>query len=241
MGESFGVALGEVAVITFNRPVNILSSGVLRDLIITLDALRESAKVLVFFGEGATFVAGADIREMSGFGVEEARSFARLIHSAFNAIEAFASPVIAGVNGFALGGGCELALACDIVIASESAVFGMPEINLGIVPGGGGTKRLADRIGKIKAKELILTGRRVSADEALRIGLVNKVVPKDRLKEEVLSLAGSIAAKPVQCARATKRLVEAGSFEEEMSVWASLFSFDERLRLMTEFLERKKG
>ncbi|MBI2413678.1 MAG: enoyl-CoA hydratase/isomerase family protein [Deltaproteobacteria bacterium] len=240
MGESFGVVPGEVAVVTFNRPVNILSSGVLRDLVGTLDALKESAKVLVFFGEGTTFVAGADIKEMYGFGENEARSFARLIHSAFNAVEAFPVPVIAGVNGFALGGGCELALACDIVVASESAIFGMPEINLGIVPGGGGTKRLAERVGKMKAKELILTGRRVGADEALSIGLVNKVVPRGRLKDEVLSLASTIAHKPVQCLRAAKRLIESASFEEEIGVWTGLFSFEDRKRLMGEFLERKK-
>lgn len=243
--NGFNTVIDEVSVITFNNAkVNILSTPVLTDFISVLETLGSSPKetrVLVITGEGATFVAGADIREMSYFGPKEALEFARLIHKALDTLEGFSRPTIAAVNGFALGGGCELALSCDLAVASEAAQFGQPEINIGIIPGAGGTQRLPKRIGAFKAKELIFTGRRIDAQEALSLGLVNKVVRKDRLMEEVMGLAVLIASKPAQCIEAAKRLIDSGSMEKEVDEFGKLFSYADRKRLMLEFLERKKG
>ncbi len=243
--NGFKVEIGDISVITFNgAKVNVLSTAVLNDLISVLEILDSSpkkVKVLVITGEGATFVAGADIKEMSAFGPAEALDFAKLIHRALDILEGFRRPTIAAVNGFALGGGCELALSCDLAIASEAAQFGQPEINIGILPGAGGTQRLPERIGRLKAKELIFTGRRVGAEEALTLGLVNRIVPKDRLMEEVMGLAALIASKPVQCLEATKSLINSGSMEKEVEEFSKLFSYDDQKRLMREFLEKKKG
>lgn len=243
--NGFNTVIDKVSVITFNNAkVNILSTPVLTDFISVLETLGSSPKetrVLVITGEGATFVAGADIKEMSAFGPEEALDFAKLIHRALDILEGFRRPTMAAVNGFALGGGCELALSCDLVIASEAAQFGQPEINIGVLPGAGGTQRLPKRIGSLKAKELIFTGRRVGAEEALTLGLVNRIVPKDRLMEEVMGLAALIASKPVQCVEAVKRLIDSGSMEKEVEEFSNLFSYDDQKRLMREFLEKKKG
>jgi len=230
----------EIALLTFNNPkVNIFSTPLLNDFITALEVIRTAkVKVLVITGEGSAFMAGADIREMSGFTPGQATDFSRLFHKALNRVEEFPRPVIAGVNGFALGGGCELILACDIVVASESAIFGQPEVNLGIIPGAGGTQRLAVRIGKMRAKELIFTGRRVSAQEALSIGLINKVVPKDELMREVMSLAETIASKSSQCLEASKALISSGSLEKEIEAFSSMFSYEDQKRLMNEFLEK---
>ena len=230
----------EIALLTFNNPkVNIFSTPLLNDFITALEVIRTAkVKVLVITGEGSAFMAGADIREMSGFTPGQATDFSRLFHKALNRVEEFPRPVIAGVNGFALGGGCELILACDIVVASESAIFGQPEVNLGIIPGAGGTQRLAMRIGKMRARELIFTGRKVDAPEALAIGLINKVVPKDDLMREVMSLAETIAAKPLQCLEASKALIDSGSIEEEIEAFSSMFSYEDQKRLMNEFLKK---
>ncbi|MBI5468301.1 MAG: enoyl-CoA hydratase/isomerase family protein [Deltaproteobacteria bacterium] len=243
--NGFKAEIGDISVITFNgAKVNVLSTAVLNDLISVLEILGSSpkkVKVLVVTGEGATFVAGADIKEMSAFGPEAALDFAKLIHKALDTLEGFSRPTIAAVNGFALGGGCELALSCDLAIASEAAQFGQPEINIGVLPGAGGTQRLPKRIGRLKAKELIFTGRRVGAEEALTLGLVNRIVPKDRLMEEVMGLAALIASKPAQCLEAAKSLIDSGSMEKEVEEFSKLFSYDDQKRLMREFLERKKG
>ena len=234
---------GEVAVITFNQPrANVLSSEVLKDLVKTITALlHRNPKALLITGEGKTFVAGADIKEMSEFGQgqSEAKAYARLFHHAMNSIADFPWPVVAAVNGFALGGGCELTLACDIVLAADNAVFAQPEINLGIIPGAGGTQRLPKRVGSLIAKELILTGRNVNAKEAMNIGLINKVVPEEKLFEEAMGLCKLIASKPVQCIEAIKTLIDSGSMEDEIEAFGSLFTYEERRELMENFLKKK--
>lgn len=240
--RGFSVERGDVTIIAFNQPrVNVLSTPVLSALCEALDdiAADKAVKALVITGKGATFVAGADIKEMSGFGLNEAAQYARLFHRCMNAVEAFVRPVIAAVNGYALGGGCELVLACDLAVASDAAVFAQPELSLGIIPGAGGTQRLAGRIGAMAAKELIFTGRRVSADEAAAIGIVNRVVPKGRLDAEVMELAQTIAQKPVHCVEAAKMLIDHGTLEREIEVFTRMFSYDDRKALMEEFLKKK--
>lgn len=241
--NGFKTEIGEITLLTFNNPkINIFSTAVLDDFIAALETLRASkVKVLVITGEGNTFMAGADIKEMSTFTPQQASGFARLFHKAIDLVENFPAPVIAGVNGFALGGGCELILASDIVIASEAAVFGQPEINLGIIPAAGGTQRLPRRIGVLKAKELIFTGRKVSTQEALSIGLINKVVPRDTLLKEVMDLAKVIAAKPLQCLEASKALISSGSMGKEIEIFSSMFSYEDQKRMMRDFLAKVKS
>lgn len=237
----FKLELGEIALLTFNQPrVNILSTGVVKDLVQALKGMHSSkdVKVLMITGEGSTFLAGANIKEMCNFSIEEAKRLATLFYEATKLIEDLPLPVIAAVNGFALGGGCELTLACDLVIASDTAVFGQPEINLGIIPGGGGTQRLSNRIGRLRAKELIFTGRRVSANEALSMGLVNKVVSKDRFFEEVIAIAKDIASRPLHCLEAAKRLINSGSLDKEIDEFSKMFTYADQKRLMGEFLKR---
>lgn len=239
--HGFKTEIDEITLLIFNNPkVNLFSTAVLNGFIAALETFRSSkVKVLVITGEGNTFMAGADIKEMSAFTPVQAAAFSRLFHRTMNLLENFPRPVIAGVNGFALGGGCELILASDIVIASEVAVFGQPEINLGIIPGAGGTQRLPRRIGVLKAKELIFTGRKVSAQEALSIGLINKVAPKDALLKEVMDLAKGIASKPLQCLEASKALIYSGSLEKEIEAFSSLFSYEDQKRLMRDFLAKR--
>ncbi len=169
-----------IATITFNRPkaLNALNSALLSELSDALDAViaNEDIRVLVLTGSGdKAFIAGADIAQMSAFNALEAKAFARMGHDAIGKLQALPIPVIAAVNGFALGGGTEMALACDFIYASEAAMFGQPEINLGIIPGFGGTQRLSRLIGINRAKEMILTGRNIKATEAFDMGLVNKI------------------------------------------------------------------
>lgn len=190
-------ALGQVARITVERPeaLNALSTAVLLDLDEAISrATREAPRAVVLTGAGGkAFVAGADVAEMAGMSRLGAAAFGALGNRVFRALEQLPMPVIAAVNGFALGGGCELALACDLRIASETAVFAQPEVGLGITPGFGGTQRLARLIGPARAKELLFTARRVDAPEALAIGLVNRVVAAEDLSDEALALADRIA------------------------------------------------
>ena len=193
--ENFIVAVEDsVATVTINRPeaLNALSPAMLRELDAVLDELEaSSAAVVILTGAGKAFVAGADIAQMRGIGAEEARAFSELGSRGFRRLELFRLPVIAAVNGFALGGGCELAMACDIRVASDKAKFGQPEVGLGIIPGFSGTQRLPRIVGVSKAKELILTGDMIKADEALAIGLVSTVAPH----EELLPACGALAKK----------------------------------------------
>jgi enoyl-CoA hydratase len=237
--NGFRLETGEITLITFNMPrVNIFSTGLITDFINAINTLHPSKvlKVLIITGEGNAFLAGADIKEMVNFGTAEAKDFAKLFHQAMSLLEDFPMPVVAGVNGFALGGGCELILTCDIVIASETAIFGQPEINLGIIPGAGGTQRLTKRIGRLRSKELIFTGRKIDAKEALLLGLINKIVPRDKLMEEVMSLAKVIASKPSQCLKVSKYLINSGSLEKEIEGFSLMFSYEDQKRLMEDFL-----
>ena len=190
-------AEGMVGVITINRPkaLNALNSQVLEELDQTLDAVDlESVRVLILTGAGEkSFVAGADIGEMSTLTKAEGEAFGKKGNDVFRKLETFPIPVIAAVNGFALGGGCEISMSCDIRICSENAVFGQPEVGLGITPGFGGTQRLARIVGVGMAKQMIYSARNIKADEAYRIGLVNAVYPLEELMPAAQKLAASIA------------------------------------------------
>lgn len=239
--NGFKLNSGKVSTLTFNQPkVNLFSTEVLEDFIHALETLGQSrdVKVLVITGEGKTFIAGANIKKMVRYSPKDAEKFSKLFHHALNMVENFSRPVIAAVNGYALGGGCELVLACDLAVASDEAVFGQPEIDLGIIPGAGGTQKLQDRIGKLKAKELIFTGRKVSADEALSIGLVNRVVSHDKLFDEAMSLANTIASKPLHCLEAAKDLINSGSMDKEIEEFSKMFSTDDQKRLMNKFIKK---
>lgn len=204
-----------IATITFNRPkaLNALNQALLAELAQALQAVGadEEIRVLVLTGAGEkAFVAGADITELATFGPLQAKGFARAGHDIIGGLQGLSIPVIAAVNGFALGGGSEIALACDFIYAADGARFGLPEITLGIMPGFGGTQRLPRLIGANLAKELMFTGRMITAAEALQIGMVNKVVPAASLMEEVLKTAREMAAKGKASLRAVKQAVNSG-------------------------------
>jgi enoyl-CoA hydratase len=197
---------GAVVVLTVNRPQvrNALNEATLDELRQAMLACRDDAAVRVVVITGAgdkAFVAGADISEMSGRSSSEGRDHAARGQHVFDLVASLGKPVIAAINGYALGGGCELAMACTMRLAAENALLGQPEINLGLMPGFGGTQRLARLIGSGAALELMLTGEPVSAAEALRLGLVNRVVPAGDLMREALALAATLADKPVLAVR----------------------------------------
>ena len=187
---------GFVGVVTINRPkaLNALNSEVLKEIEATFDAIDlETTRAVVLTGAGdKSFVAGADIGEMSTLTKEEGEAFGKIGNDVFRKIETFPIPVIAAVNGFALGGGCEISMSCDIRLCSENAIFGQPEVGLGITPGFGGTQRLARIVGVGKAKEMIYTAFNIKAEEAYRIGLVNAVYPQDELLAAAKKLASKI-------------------------------------------------
>lgn len=203
-----------VAVLTINRPeaLNALNTAVLQDL--SLAAAQAEADsdvyVLVITGSGRAFVAGADIVQMKDLNAVEAKSFAEVANNIFSKIEGMSKPVIAAVNGYALGGGCELAMACDIRIAGAKAKFGQPEVGLGITPGFGGTQRLPRIVGSSKAKELIFTAETINAEEALRIGLVSKVVADDELMSTAMEMANKIAKNAQIAVRQSKDAINKG-------------------------------
>jgi enoyl-CoA hydratase len=201
-----------IATITFNRPkaLNALNQALLAELSRALDdiAADEDVRVLILTGSGdKAFVAGADITELAAFTALQAKIFSRAGHAIIAKLQELPVAVIAAVKGFALGGGSEIALACDFIYAAENARFGLPEINLGLIPGFGGTQRLPRLVGANRAKEMIFTGKMIGAAEATQIGLVNKVVPSDALMEEVLKIARDIAAKGRVALRAVKQTV----------------------------------
>lgn len=199
-----------IAIVTLQNPkVNALSSEVLRQLRSAAESLTEQPPgAVVFTGGDRVFAAGADISEFSG--PDEARTIGGLFLDALNAVAAIPRATIAAVAGFALGGGCELALACDFRVASTKARFGQPEILLGIIPGGGGTQRLARLVGPARAKDLIFTGRQVRADEALAIGLADRVVDPDALQEEAVAWALQLAAGAVVAQGMAKAAIDRG-------------------------------
>ncbi|HEX5174037.1 MAG TPA: enoyl-CoA hydratase-related protein [Gaiellaceae bacterium] len=233
-----------VALVTIDRQeaLNALDVGTLTDL---RDRLRElagddSARVVVLTGAGErAFVAGADIKYMGGLGPAEAKEWGALGHEAASLLEKMPKPTIAAINGFALGGGCELALGCDLRYASSTARLGQPEIDLGIVPGWGGTQRLARVCGLGVAKELILTGRPVDAAEALRIGLVNAIA--DPVLEHALEVAGKLAAKSPVALGVAKRLLNLspGALEREAAEFGDLFASEDAQEGLAAFAEKR--
>ena len=243
---------GHVATITINRPkaLNALSTQVLTELNAALDevAADQDVYALVITGAGEkSFVAGADIAEMKDKSVEEAAVYGKFGNEVFRKIETFRCPVIAAVNGFALGGGCELAMSCDIRVASENAVFGQPEVGLGITPGFGGTQRLARLVGAGIAKEMIFTARNIKADRAAEIGLVNKVVAAEELMPTVMKMAAGIAKNaPIAVAYAKKAInnglqtdINAG-IAIEVEEFSNCFASEDQTYGMTCFLEKVK-
>jgi enoyl-CoA hydratase len=241
-----------MAIITFNRPkaLNALNNALLTELDEALDAVMadEEIRVLVLTGAGEkAFVAGADITELATFGPLQAKLFAKKGQSVISKLQALPIPVIAAVNGFALGGGSEMALACDFIYAAETANFGLPEITLGIIPGFGGTQRLPRLIGTNMAKELIFTGRMVPAPEAKEIGLANNVCAPDALMDEVKKTAAAIAKKGRVSLRAAKEAVNTGldadldtGLSVECDAFALCMASEDAKEGTSAFLEKRK-
>lgn len=243
---------GLIAVATINRPkaLNALNSEVLTDLDELVSTVKADADIraLVITGSGEkAFVAGADIGEMSTLTKEGGEAFGKHGNDVFRAIETLPIPTIAAVNGFALGGGCEMALACDIRIASEKAKFGQPEVGLGIIPGFGGTQRMARIIGTGPAMELIYTADTIDAQRALEIGMVNHVVPADQLMDEAMKLAQKICANAQKAIRASKLAIRRGidcdistAVSYEALAFATCFGTEDQKEGMQAFLEKRK-
>ncbi len=239
---------GSVATVTLDRPkaLNALDSATLRELRQVADALDRDVRVLVITGAGKAFSAGADIGAMAEMAPGDGYAYARLGHEVMARIEALDVPVVAALNGVALGGGLELALACDLIIAADRARLGQPEINLGLVPGFGGSQRLVRRIGQSRARELIYLGHAINAEEALRLGLVCRVVPAEQLAAEAAELASDLASKaPValhQAKRATAVAADADlqvGCHYEVEAFALTFATDDRVEGLRAFLEKR--
>lgn len=240
-----------VGIVTINRPnaLNALNSQVLDELNEVFSKIDlEAVRAVILTGAGEkSFVAGADISEMSTATKVEAEKFGKKGNDVFRKIETFPIPVIAAINGFALGGGCELAMSCDIRICSENSLFGQPEVGLGITPGFGGTQRLARLVGLGKAKELIYTGNNIKAAEALNIGLVNHVYPLENLMDEAMKLATKIAKNAPIAVRASKKAINTGIDVDmdraiiiEEKIFATCFETEDQVEAMKAFLEKRK-
>jgi enoyl-CoA hydratase len=239
---------GRAGMITLNRPqaLNALNNQLLRELMDALDAFDrdDSIGAMVITGNEKAFAAGADIKEMADKTIHEMMDGDPL--AAFGRIRTIRKPVIAAVSGWALGGGFEIALSCDMIVASDSARFGLPEINLGVFPGAGGTQRLVRAVGKALAMEMILNDRKLSAQEALHHGLVNRVVPVGDYLNDALKLAEEIASRAPQAVRAAKRMIN-HSYEsflrdglaEEKHVFYNLFGTEDQKEGMNAFVEKR--
>jgi len=238
-----------IGVIQLNRPnvLNALSFALMAELVNGLEELDKdkAVRVIILTGSGRAFAAGADLAEMS-----QATPLDLMLDRRFelwDRIRKISKPIIAAVDGYCLGGGNELAMNCDIIIASETAKFGQPEINVGIIPGAGGTQRLPRAVGKYKAMEMILTGKSISAEEAYRVGLVNRVVPAESLMEETKKLATEIASRPPISIRSAKEAIlrahdtrlEVG-LEFERKAFYMLFATEDAKEGMNAFLEKRK-
>ncbi len=240
---------GKIAIIQLNRPkvLNALSSKLMAELVNALELLDrdETVNVIILTGGEKIFAAGADLQEMSQYTPADLVLGQPFEH--WDRIKKVAKPIIAAVSGYCLGGGNELAMNCDIIIASETATFGQPEVNVGIMPGAGGTQRLTRVVGKQKAMEMILTGRPISAEEAYRVGLVNHVVPVERLMEEAKKIANEIASKPPISVRAAKEAIlrtedmplDVG-LDFERKAFYTLFATEDGKEGMKAFLEKRK-
>lgn len=249
---------GHVGIVTMNRPetLNALSSAVFADLLKAFDVVEndEEIYVVVVTGAGRSFVAGADISEMATMNVVEGKNFGDLGNQAMLRLERMEKPTIAAINGFALGGGCELAMSCDIILAAGpnaegkgGAKFGQPEVGLGITPGFGGTQRMPRICGTAHAMELILTADTINAQQALEIGLVSKVVAPDALMDTALELANKIASKAQVAIRAAKQAVRYGiqcdistAATYEALAFATCFGTEDQKDAMKAFVEKKK-
>jgi enoyl-CoA hydratase len=242
---------GHVAVVTINRPdkLNALNIPTRKEIVDVLEELKydNETRVVVFTGAGEkSFIAGADINEFQGRTVTD-QLRAMTERNAFQAVGDFPKPVIAMINGFCLGGGCELALGCDIRIASEKAKFGQPEINLGIIPGGGGTQRLARLVGEGMAMQMILSGDMITAQQAKEIGLVNEVIPADQLETRTMELANKIAEKSPIALQMAKESVKNAQrmnlregLEMEIQRFCICFSSEDKEEGVRAFLEKRK-
>ena len=238
-----------VAVLTLdNPPVNALSRALLAELATVAHALGDNAAVraVVISGAGKVFAAGADITEFGG--PDEARNISEHFRAAFDAVAAIPRPVIAALHGVALGGGFELAMACDLRVAADSARIGQPEILLGVIPGAGATQRLARLVGPARAKHLIWTGRQVKADEALTLGLVDEVVPAAELLDAALALATSLATGPTMAIALAKRVIDAGldgplerGLDLEVEAFVEVFTTDDAAIGVRSFLDEGPG
>ena len=241
-----------VCVVKINRPtkLNAMNIDVAKEIISTFQQLDrdDSVKVIVLTGEGdKAFSAGADIEYMSKISADESEIYAKLGQEVTATVENVSKPTIAAVNGFALGGGCEVAMSCDIRIASENARMGQPEVTIGIPPGWGGTQRLMRIVGIAKAKELVYTGKMIKAAEAKEIGLVNNVVPLESLMEEVMSMAKTIASNATLEVRMSKTAINKGRNADldtglgvELLAWRNCFSDPDREQRMVDFVNKSK-
>ena len=240
---------GRVGLITLNRPqaMNALNNALMTELMEALSAFDadEQVNVMVIAGNQKAFAAGADIKEMADKSVQQMMDGDSV--AIFGRIRTIVKPVIAAVSGWALGGGCELALSCDMIVASETARFGLPEVTIGVIPGAGGTQRLPRAVGKALAMEIILNNRVLSAQEALGFGLVNRVVPPERFLEEALSLATEIASRAPLAVRAAKQAINqsyelplADGLHEERQAFYNLFASHDQKEGMAAFLEKRK-
>ncbi|WP_188817119.1 enoyl-CoA hydratase-related protein [Calditerricola satsumensis] len=238
-----------VAIIRLNRPevLNALNLALVDELVDTLERLDrdDAVRCIVLTGNERAFAAGADIMEMAEAGVVEMKR--RNQFRVWDRIRWITKPIIAAVNGYALGGGCELAMACDLIIAGENARFGQPEVNLGVMPGAGGTQRLTRLVGKARALEILLTGDPITAEEAYRIGLVNRVVPTEACLDEALRLARRIAEKPPMAVRLIKEAVYKAldttlqdGMEYERNCFYLLFATEDKAEGMRAFLEKRR-
>jgi len=241
---------GATALLTLNRPdvLNALDRATLEALLAHASKLANDTtlRAVIVTGSGRAFAAGADIAAMRKMGPVEGEAFSRLGHAAMAALEALAVPTIAAVNGFALGGGCELALACDWIYASSKARFGQPEVNLGLIPGFGGTSRLVRRVGVAWAKELVLAGEPIDAETAQRIGLANRVFEPEALLDAAFATAEKIATKGPLAVAHAKQVVQEGQDADvraahalEQKAFGLVFSTEDRCEGMDAFLEKR--
>ncbi|MBK1895613.1 enoyl-CoA hydratase/isomerase family protein [Chryseobacterium paridis] len=242
---------GSIGVLTINRPqaLNALNKDVLRELKKFADEIKSSQdiRVLIITGSGEkAFVAGADIKEMQGMTPKEAESFSVFAQTAFNAIEELPFAVIAAVNGFALGGGCELALSCDIILASEKAKFGLPEVTLGLLPCFGGTQRLPRAIGLYKAREMVFSGEFYSAADCKEFGFVNRVITSEELMNEAKKLASTISLRGPVAVHKAKQSLNTGfelhiheGLQQEAHLFGELFNSEDQKEGINAFIEKR--
>jgi len=240
---------GQVGLITLNRPhvMNALNNQLMREAMDALEAFDKNDTIgaMVITGNEKAFAAGADIKEMANKSIQQMMDTDHI--AVFGRIRTIRKPIIAAVSGWALGGGCEIAMSCDIIVASETARFGLPEVTIGVIPGAGGTQRLTHAVGKALAMEMILNNRMLSAQEALQYGLVNRVVPVDAYLDEALSLAEEIASRAPLAVRAAKKMINqtyertlAEGLTVEKQEFYNLFATEDQKEGMKAFVEKRK-